>query len=144
MNEDPIIAALLRLETAQGRIEAQQARLDTRLGAIEAQLDTRLSAIEAQLGALREDLNALAVRMNRLEAGHTSLRVDLMARMDRLDNQLTALRDDMSVNFGATEAVKRANDNTREELRSLGDMVSALYRKVHNLETQVRDLTGDP
>jgi len=60
-----------------------------------------------------------------LRAELTQMRVDLMARMDRLEDGLTAIRNDIAVNFGAADAVKRANDNTREEVRSLGEMVSA-------------------
>jgi uncharacterized coiled-coil DUF342 family protein len=80
----------------------------------------------------------------RLEASHAALRVDLMARMDRLEDGLTAIRTDIAVNFGAADAAKRANDNTREEVRSLSEMVSALVRKVRALETRVREITGDP
>jgi len=45
------------------------------------------------------------------------LRSDLMSRMDRLQDGLTAIRDDIAVNFGTAEHVRRANDSTRDELR---------------------------
>ncbi len=77
-------------------------------------------------------------------AAIASLRVDLMARMDRLENSLTDIRNDIAVNFGTADAVKRANDNTREEVRSLRDIVAALVRKIQTLETKVRDITGAP
>lgn len=89
-------------------------------------------------------LGRLEAGQSSLQAGQTSLRVDLMARMDRLEDGLTAIRNDIAVNFGAADTVRRANDNTREEVRSLADVVSALVRKVRMLETRVRTLTGDP
>jgi len=88
-------------------------------------------------------LARLESRLVRLEDGQTALRVDVMARMDRLENKLTEIRDDIAVNFGATDTVKRANDNTREELRSLGETVSAMYRVVRRLDDRVRHLEGD-
>ncbi len=77
-------------------------------------------------------------------ASLANLRVDLMARMDRLENRLTDIRNDTAVNFCASDGVKRANDNTRAEVRSLSEMMSALVRKVRTLETRVREITGDP
>lgn len=91
-----------------------------------------------------EPNRSILAALARLEAGQTSLRVDLMARMDRLEDGLTAIRDDIAVNFGTSDAVKRAHDNTREEMRSLSEMVSALVRKVRSLETRVREIAGDP
>ncbi len=44
----------------------------------------------------------------------------------------------------AGDTVKRVRDNIREELRSLGDQVSAMFRKLQRLETRVREITGDP
>jgi hypothetical protein len=77
-----------------------------------------------------------------LEDAQTSLRVDLMARMDRLEDMNTKIRDDIAVNFGATDAVRRAHDNTREELRSLSDVVSVMHRQISRLETDVEQLKG--
>jgi hypothetical protein len=68
--------------------------------------------------------NPILAALARLEAGQTAVgnavsvdltrtRVDLMARMDRLEDGLTAIRDDIAVNFGPADAVKRANDDTR-------------------------------
>lgn len=71
------------------------------------------------------------------------LRTDLMARMDRQQDVMTAIRDDIAVNFGTVEDAKRANDNTRAELRSLGDVVSAMQRQIHRLQSDVRTLKGD-
>lgn len=73
-------------------------------------------------------------------AAIASLRGDMMARMDRLQDSITAIRDDIAVNFGASDAAKRANDNTREEVRALGEVVTAMVRRVRNLEAQVRDM----
>lgn len=42
-----------------------------------------------------EAIAALAERMDRLEAGQTDLRVQVMARMDRLQDALGAIREDI-------------------------------------------------
>ena len=64
--------------------------------------------------------------------------------MDRLQDLVTVIRDDITVNFGASEQVKRVADNTRDELRALSDVVSGMHRQIQRLQTQVRELRGDP
>jgi len=80
----------------------------------------------------------------RLEAGQISLRVDLMARMDRLADALTLIRDDIAVNMGAAEAMERANDNTRADLRTLGEQVSVMWKQIKRLQTDMREIKRDP
>jgi uncharacterized coiled-coil DUF342 family protein len=118
---------------------------DDRLAKLDARFDhmmERIVAFSASIddGALAR-IEAEQVKL-RTELGKT--RVDVMERIDRLQNVITGMRDDMTVNYGATDTVRQAHDNTRQELRNLGDSVSALYRKLTRLETQVRDLKGEP
>jgi hypothetical protein len=93
----------------------------------------------------------------RVEAGQINLRRDMatrddligvrvaiMERVDRMQDRLTAIRDDIGINMGAVDAVKRANDNTREDLRTLGEQVTVMWRQLKSLEARVRDITGDP
>lgn len=85
--------------------------------------------LQAEFGLLRSDV--------------TLIRSDVMARMDRLQDSVTLIRDDIAVNYGSTSAVKLANDNTREELRALGDVVTAMHRQIQRLQTDVRELRGE-
>lgn len=133
MDEDRILTALERIDARLETLEAGQARLE----AGQTRTDARLERLED--GQTRAD-----ARIERLDAGQTSLRVDLMARMDRLENSLNDIRNDIGVNMGAVDAVKRVHNNTREELRALGDQVSAMFRKLQRLETRVREIAGDP
>lgn len=95
--------------------------------------------------AIDDEMPAWAVAMEgRLQTSSTQLRAALMERMDRLQNSISLIRDDIAVNFGATDAVKRANDNTCEELRSLGDLVMGMNRQIQRLQTDIRELRGDP
>jgi uncharacterized coiled-coil DUF342 family protein len=139
--DNPILAALARLEAGQATLQQSVAALATR--AELAQVRVELTEVRAEL---TQSVAALATRteLTQVRAELTQMRVDLMARMDRLEDGLTAIRNDIAVNFGAADVVKRANDNTREEVRSLGEMVSALVRKVRALETRVREIAGDP
>jgi hypothetical protein len=79
-----------------------------------------------------------------VSTGITGLRTDVMARLDRHQDVLTAIRDDLAVNFGAVETVRKAGLNTREELRLLTEEVSAMHRQIYRLQTQVRELRGEP
>ena len=52
------------------------------------------------------------------------------------------MRDDVAVNFGASDAVRRVHDNTREELRGLGETMSLLFRKLNRVEQEIREIEG--
>ena len=46
--------------------------------------------------------------------GHvTGFRANLMARMDRLQDKVIRFQEDMTVNSGSSDCVKRMNENTR-------------------------------
>ena len=65
-----------------------------------------------------------------------------MARMDRLQDGITAIRDDIAVNIGAVEAGRRANDNTRDDLRTLNEQVSVMWKQLKRLQTDMREIRG--
>jgi uncharacterized coiled-coil DUF342 family protein len=116
-----------RMAEAVAKIEHVSSEMD--------RLFTRLEAMHASI-----DSGAL----ERLEAGQTKLRIDVMERIDRLANGITGIHDDISVNMGTADAVRRAHNHTREELRDLADNVSTMYRILARLEIQIRELKGDP
>ncbi len=126
--DNPILAALARLEAGQAALQQSQATLQQSVAAL----------------ATRAELTPLRAELTQVRAELTQVRVDLMARMDRLGNALSDIRDDIAVNFGAVDAVKRLNDNTREEVSALSSLLTDLVRKVRALETRVREIAGDP
>ena len=127
------------LAAKQGDLAAKQGDLAAKQGDLAAgQAD--LVAVQASMGAKLADLSAGQASMG---ADLTRLRVDMMAGMDRLQDSLTAIRDDISTNYGTAEAAQRANDNTRTELRALGEVVSSLVRQIRRLDSEVRILKGD-
>ena len=148
-----ILDALVRLEDGQAGIRADQASLR----------DDQAS-IRADVANLREDQAAKSIRADQasLRDGQASLRADqatlraeflaelgntrsaIMDRVDRLENHITAIHGDIEVAMGSTEAAQRVNDNTRADLRTLGEQVSVMWKQIKRLESQVRDITGNP
>ena len=63
-----------------------------------------------------------------------------MGRFDRLSDQISQIRDEMAMNFGATDHAMKATDHTRDELRSLADLVSLMQRQIHMLDGRVKRL----
>ncbi len=118
-------ARLDQIDGRMGQIEARQDQLDGRMG----QLDTRL--------------DHLAARLDRSEAVHIQTRTELMARMDRLQDAMTDMRNDVLVNFGMVEQVQRAHDSTREELKTVNEMVILLVKRIRVLEADMRTLKGE-
>jgi hypothetical protein len=89
-----------------------------------------------------DPMQAVLAALARLEAGQVQLRVDLMARLDRMQDTITAIRDDIAMNYGTAEHVRRANDNTRDELRALADTQMAMLRQIQRLRTDLDELKG--
>jgi phage shock protein A len=106
--------------------------------------DDPLATILAAVTELREGLARLERNQEKLERGHERLRVDLMARMDRLDNAITAIRDDITVNMARADRAHEVADSTRSELRLLGEQVNAMERQIQRLQTDVRQIKGEP
>jgi methyl-accepting chemotaxis protein len=100
---------------------------------------------------LVRDVKALRDGQAELQESLGRARVDLMERMDRMQDAVTGIRDDISVNFGASEATRRVQDNTRNDMRdwvgvidSMRDQMAGMERQIQRLQTQVRELKGDP
>jgi methyl-accepting chemotaxis protein len=106
--------------------------------------DAPMAAVLAVLDRLEKGQAATRDDMKNTRDDMKKLRSDLMSRMDRLQDGLTAIRDDIAVNFGTVEHVRRANDSTRDELRALGDVVNGMLRQIQRLQTDVRGLKGEP
>ncbi len=133
MSDDPVIALLNGINDRLGRLEHGQ----TGLQQGQAALQQGQTALQQGLATLQRDQAAL-------QQNQTVLRVDLMARMDRLGDQITSIREDITVNMGAVDSVRTANEGTKAELRALGEMVFTMHRQVRRLQTQVEELSGKP
>ena len=72
------------------------------------------------------------------------VRGDVMARIDRLQDALTAQRDDAAVNFGAAERAEKIALGVREEVRAMGGQVNAMVRQIQRLQSELRQLKGEP
>ena len=116
MDDDKLLAALNGLEL----------RLGERIGSVQAELGARIGSVQAELGA----------RIGSVQAELTTTRSELMGRMDSLSDQIGGIRTDIAVNFAASETVRKANDNTRDEVRLLSETVSHIYRKLLTLEAK--------
>jgi hypothetical protein len=93
-----------------------------------------IHGIGAGLGSLREDVTRQL----------TEFRTVLMERMDRLQDAITAIRDDIGATMTGSERAQEAADHTRDELRLLGEQVTVMARQIQRLQTDVRQLKGEP
>jgi len=96
------------------------------------------------LAAIAELSSGLVRRLDQLEQGQAQLRTDLMSRMDRIQDAITAIRDDIGVTHATAERAREANEGTRNELRALSEVVSGMQRQIQRLQTDVRQLKGEP
>ena len=106
--------------------------------------DNPLDRILAKLDALEASQRQVEASLRQVEAGQTQLRIDLMGRMERLGDDIGRIRDDIGVNMGRADRAIEAADHMRDELRSLGSEIAAMWRKVNRLESDVRDLHSRP
>lgn len=85
-----------------------------------------------RLQAIRKDLSE---QRDQVRSDLTAARSAIMDRIDRAQDTLNAMRDDIGVNSGQAEAVRAAQDNTRTEMRALGDQLAAMERQIRRLQT---------
>ena len=126
MSDDPVIAFLNGINDRLGRLERGQAGLQQ-----------GQATVQQGLATLQRDQTAM-------QQNQTVLRMDLMARMDRLGDQITSIREDITVNMGAVDSVRTANEGTKAELRASGEMVFTMHCKMRRLQSQVEELSGKP
>ena len=89
-------------------------------------------------------IDKVSVDLTQLRGDLTQLRVDLMARMDRLQDQLALQQDADIVNHGAAERAERIAMGASAEVRAMGEQVSGMVRQIQRLQTDVRQLKGEP
>jgi hypothetical protein len=128
--DDLILAALARLESGQESLQVV--------------IKKEFSDLWAAVNALQDTAIGVGEGLITLREDQTSLRVGLMERMDRLQNILNSIRDDVTVSMGRGDHAERIALHTREELRTLSEVVSAMHKQIAHLQTQMREPRGDP
>ncbi len=48
------------------------------------------------------------------------------------------------MNFGAAERAERIALNTHEEVRAMGERISAMVRQIRRLQSDIREIRGAP
>ncbi|HYZ24768.1 MAG TPA: hypothetical protein VE690_21685 [Rhodopila sp.] len=106
-------------------------------------LQQRMGVVQQHLGVLQQSQERLQNSQERLQQSQDRLRADIMTQLERVQDQVTAIHDDIGVNFGATNHARRVHDATRDDVRSLSEVVSSMHRQIHRLQTDVRTLKGE-
>jgi len=147
-----ILGLLKNLTSEFGELRSDFGELRADFGELRAdfgELRAEFNQIRAELDKLRVDVDNLGIRITALEAAHqdlraefTSMRAALMDRMDRLQNTLGSVKQDNAVSMANADFAHRKIDNTREELRILGEQLIALRLQLTKAETRLRDIDG--
>ena len=131
MSDDPVLAALHRLEQGQKALELGQNGLEQ-----------RLKTLEGGQKALEQGQKTLEKGQDALRGELIQTRADLMSRLDRLQDAFTEEKEGRVVNFGAGERAERIAKAASDETRLLGEQVTALTRLVHRLQSSLDALRG--
>jgi chromosome segregation ATPase len=136
VSDDPILSALARLETVLAAVQAGQNAMQADITGLKEDV----SGLKEDVSGLKNGQTGLTGRLDRLEAGQTSLRVDLMARMDRLQNAIGAVQEDIHVNYFAAT---KATDDTRAlalKVETQGLEIITMQQQILRLKTDVEEL----
>ena len=79
-----------------------------------------------------------------LERGQSSLRADIVGKLETIENELTGIRADMAINMGRVDAVQEDHKAIRASVAQMREELSAHWRQIKRLETDVRELKGQP
>ena len=133
----------------EGAVSDDTDRILQAVGTLRGDINERFNGINLRVDGINVRFEEVNVRFNNIykrfdefRAELTDVRVELMPRMDRLRDDISAIRDVIATNFGATDTVRRANKSTREETRSLFDLVMKMERQIQRLQSDVRTLRG--
>jgi cell division protein FtsB len=126
MSDDPILAALSRLEAGQTHMEAELTCLATGQTHMEAEL-TRLATGQTHMEA----------ELTRLATGQDMVRAEAADFREQVLNRLTAIREDIGVNMARVDRVAETVTDLRVELVSLRGENAALWRMIKAIESRV-------
>jgi cell division protein FtsB len=126
MSDDPILAALSRLEAGQTHMEAELTCLATGQTHMEAEL-TRLATGQTHMEA----------ELTRLATGQDMVRAEAADFREQVLNRLTAIREDIGVNMARVDRVAETVTDLRAELVSLRGENAALWRMIKAIESRV-------
>ena len=132
-----ILTALTRIEGRLDQFDGRLARIEGRLDRFDARferIEGRLDQLEAAQDKLRADLTGQFTR----------LRADVMERVDRSQDVLTLQRDELTVNFSSGERAERIAKAAQQEVSSLSEVIGAMHRQISRLQSDVRQLKGEP
>ena len=129
MDDNRVLAALERLEAGQHELAQRFEQMDRRFEQIDSRferVDERFSRMDAAMLQLREEV--------------LDFRVVVMTRFERMEDRQTATATDITVNMAAAAQAMRRQENDREELRLLNDLIMKMQMQVRRLQTDVGDL----
>ena len=134
MSDDPVLAALGRLEEGQTRFQEGLTRLEGSQAKLEEN-QTRLQEGQTRLRVdVMDRLDRHEDRLTKLETGQSQLRADMMGRFEHVENRLGEIRDDIGVNIGRADHADTSARAARDELKTMWRMIQKLQTRVDGLE----------
>lgn len=132
-----IFDRLVQMQGEMGQARAGVGEVRTSiLGRVE-RLQTELGQVHVEQGQLRDELAKLDARVTQ---NHT----DVMARLDKMQSELTLHVESRVVDFSTGERAEKIARDTQAHLTalvsSISDQVNGMWRVIHRLQTEVRDL----
>jgi hypothetical protein len=100
--------------------------------------------VQAILAPIGENGTEVRAAIAEVRAELVRVRTDVMDRIDRLQDTITTVRDEDAFNFGAAERAERIALDTREEVRAMGEQISAMVRQIRRLQSDIREIRGEP
>ncbi len=134
MSDDPVLAALARLEANAGRIEANVARLEANAGRIEAnvaRLEANVARIEANVGRLEANVARIEANVGRLEAGMARLETEQTRMREQFGNKLDDILDKL-------KAAREDIDNIQGHMLFGLQQNLTLSQRITKLEEEIR------
>jgi hypothetical protein len=122
----------LHREAAEGpkTAVALQAALDATLQNQRESLQNQRDIVSQTAQIIQNQTLLVEDLVRRISPLVDELRVDLMERANRHEDKLSAIHDDIAVNSAAADRARRANHNTRDEMRDLEEIVSNMMRQI--------------
>jgi hypothetical protein len=107
-----------------------------------ATLTTQVATMTTQVATLTTQVATLTTQVATLATKEelTEVRAVIMARIDRLQDASTLQHHERIVDVASSERAEKIAKAARDDVSSLGEIVTPLIRVVHGIRTQLDDL----
>lgn len=139
-----ILDRVVQMQAQMGQVQVQVGQVQAEHGESREAVLGRIGQVQTELSQVHTEQNQLRHELAQLDARVTQNHTDVMARLDKMQSELTLHVESRVVDFSTGERAEKIAKDTQAHLTalvsSISDQVNGMWRVIHHLQTEVREL----